>query len=257
MRQATATALQIVISPPRQKKSKGGEQAAISSFPAKPVRVFVLRVEPLRVIGLQALFEGHPGIEILAEGAKTAVDGWRDPSVEVVVIGAQLGTATLRLISTIRAERPALNILIMSPAAGDEAILSVLNLGAKGFLHEGSTAEQFEEAVRTVASGSLWAPRRLQAELIQRLLRQRGPGLKTSQSSLTEREQQVLDLLSDGKSNREIAQSLSIEERTVKSYVTRLLQKMSVKNRTALSVLAMTAKGHPAAPPQRMDQKSL
>lgn len=257
MRQATATALQIVISPPRKKKGGSGEQDAVSSFPAKAICVFVLRVEPLRVIGLQALFEGHPGIEILAEGAEAAVDGWRDPKVKVVVIGAQLGTATLRLISTIRAERPDLKILVMSPAAGDEAILSVLNLGAKGFLHEGSTAEQFEEAVQTIASGSLWAPRRLQAELISRLLTQRGPGWMIPQNSLTEREQQVLELLSDGRSNREIAQSLSIEERTVKSYVTRLLQKMSVKNRTALSVLAMTAKEHTATLSQKVNQKSL
>lgn len=221
----------------------------MSRFPVKPVRVYVLQVEPLRLVGLRSLFEGHPGIEILAadteaaaSGSAAAAPGWRDPSVKVVVIGAQVGNATLRLIGTIRAARPDMNILIMSPAAGDEAILSVLNLGAKGFLHEGSTPEHFEEAIRTVASGSLWAPRRLQAELIQRLLSQRSSCLVDPQSALTEREQQVLDLLLDGRSNREIAQSLAIEERTVKSYVTRLLQKTSVKNRTALSVLAMTAK---------------
>lgn len=243
MLQAYAAALQVVTPTPRHRGVRKRESGDVSRFPARPIRVFVLRLEPLRAAGLQALFEGHPGIEILVgDSATEAEEGWRDPTVKVIVIGAQLGTATLRLISSIRSERPDLNILIMSPTAGDEAILSVLNLGAKGFIHEGSTPEFFEEAVRTVVAGSIWAPRRLQAELIDRLLASRGSSMAPPNVTFTGREQQVLNLLLDGQSNREIARSLAIEERTVKSYVTRLLQKMSVKNRTALSMLAMAAR---------------
>jgi DNA-binding NarL/FixJ family response regulator len=128
----------------------------------------------------------------------------------------------------------------MSHASGEEAILRALMLGARGFLHEGSTPGQFEKAVRMVASGSIWAPRRVQAELIRRLLAARDaqrPG-PVPDVNITKREQQVLDLLLAGNSNREIARSLKIEERTVKSNVTRLMQKMGVKNRTALTMRA-------------------
>lgn len=242
MLQANTAVLQVVTPTPRQRGVRKPEYPGVSRFPAKPIRVYVLRVEPLRVAGLQAIFEGHAGVEVIAEDPSHPGDGWDDPSIKVVVIGAQLGNTTLRLISSIRSTRPELQILVMSPAAGDEAILSVLNLGAKGFLHEGCTPEHFEEAIRTVASGSIWAPRRLQAELIHRLLGSRGSNLTPPNVTFTVREQQVLDLLLDGRSNREIGRALSIEERTVKSYVTRLLQKMSVKNRTALSMLAMSAK---------------
>ncbi len=212
-------------------------------MPVAPIRVYVLRFDPLRAAGLQAMFEENSGIEIIVESVADQVgSGWLDPSIKVVVVGTQLGTGTIKLISSIRSARPELNILLMSPAAGDEAVLTVLNLGAKGFLHEASTAAEFEEAVRAVTSGSIWAPRRLQAELINRLLSSREPQVSIANISFTGREQQVLDLLLDGRSNREIAQSLKIEERTVKSYVTRLLRKMSVKNRTALSMLALSAK---------------
>jgi DNA-binding NarL/FixJ family response regulator len=113
-------------------------------------------------------------------------------------------------------------------------------LGAKGFLHEATTAAQFEKAVRMVAAGSLWAPRRVQADLIHRLLTtlESQRAAQTHGVSFTSREQQVLNLLLDGNSNREIAKSLMIEERTVKSYVTKLMQKMGVKNRTALTMRA-------------------
>lgn len=223
------------------------ESAAVPSITVHPIRVYVMRFDPMRAAGLQALFEANAGIQILFEDKPDEIgSGWLDPAVNVALIGTHLGARTQKLIGSIRAARPNLPILVMSPAAGDEAVLSVLTLGAKGFLHETITADQFEEAVRTVVAGSIWAPRRLTSELIHRLLASRNPQLSIATATFTGREQQVLNLLLDGKSNREIANSLKIEERTVKSYVTKLLRKMSVKNRTALSMLAMSSKGHQA-----------
>jgi DNA-binding NarL/FixJ family response regulator len=206
-----------------------------------PLRVYVLQCDPVRAFGLQAVFEDNAGIDIIVEDSSDhAGKGWLDPSVQIVVIGTLSGAGTHKLISSIRSARPDLHILLMSSAAGDETVLTVLGLGARGFLHEATTPAQFEEAIRTVAGGSIWAPRRLQAELINRLLSSRDSHGSVAKVSFTGREQQVLNLLLDGRSNREIAGSLKIEEQTVKSYVTRLLRKMSVKNRTALSVLAMS-----------------
>jgi DNA-binding NarL/FixJ family response regulator len=235
--------IQVVNRNSRSRWVAGQESKPVSRFPAAPIRVYVLRSDPLRAAGLQAIFEDNAGIEIIVESASDQVgSGWLNPDIKVVVVGTLLGAGTVKLISSIRSARPELNILVMSPTAGDEAILTVLNVGAKGFLHEASTPAEFEEAVRAVASGSIWAPRRLQAELINRLLSSREPQVTIANMSFTGREQQVLDLLVGGRSNREIAESLKIEERTVKSHVTRLLRKMSVKNRTALSMLAMSSK---------------
>ncbi len=242
MSQRKTATLQVVPSsagsPARRDRKSTSEPAAV------PLRVYVLQFDPLRAAGLQALFENSNHIEIVVDNSSAhAESGWLDPSVKVVIVGTRLGTGTLKLLASIRAARPDLYILVMSPAAGNEAVLNVLNLGARGFLHETTTAEQFEEAVRTVVSGCIWAPRRIQAELIDRLLWSRDPHFSAASVNFTGREQEVLNLLLDGQSNREIARSLKIEERTVKSYVAKLMRKMGVNNRTALSMHAMSVKG--------------
>lgn len=196
----------------------------------------------MRATGLQAIFDKNTGIDIVMEDVASLpnYDRGPDSTINIVVVGANAGPDIFSVIAAIRSAHPALPIIVMSHASGEEAILRVLMLGTKGFLHEASTPVQFEKAVRMVASGSLWAPRRVQAELISRLLaavESQRPGI-TAGVRFTSREQQVLNLLLDGSSNREIARSLKIEERTVKSYVTKLMQKMGVKNRTALTMRA-------------------
>jgi DNA-binding NarL/FixJ family response regulator len=211
-------------------------------LPERRIRVYLVGLDALRAAGLQALFESNSGIDILMEDVSSLPrsDQGLDSAVNMVVVGANAGPDIFSVIAGIRSSHPELPIIVMSHASGQEAILRVLMLGVKGFLHEASTAAQFEKAVRMVAAGSLWAPRRVQADLINRLL----TALESQRSGVTGvvtftlREQQVLNLLLDGNSNREIAQSLKIEERTVKSYVTKLMQKMGVKNRTALTMRA-------------------
>lgn len=201
-----------------------------------------MHLEPLRVAGLQDLFLQHAGLRIIDGTRQGGGEGWRDPSVNVGLVGAQFSTSgTLALIGAIRAGRSDLPVVIMSPATGDEAILAALSLGVKGFLHDTATGEQFEEAVRTVASGSIWAPRRLLAKFIDRMLAERDAQSAPETHRFTARERQVMDLLLEGQPNREIASRLRIEERTVKVYVARLMRKMGVRNRTALSMRAMSA----------------
>ena len=214
----------------------------MSSFPDMPLRVCLLGFEPLRGAGLQAMFSEHAGIDIVLEDSPAeGASGWLDPTLAVVVVGTQTAGGTLKLIASIRSSRPGLPVVVMSPATGDDALLTVLSVGAKGFLHETCTAEQFEEAVRAVTLGSIWAPRRILAQLIERLLSVSDPQNSAAKASFTARERQVMDLLLEGQPNREIASRLKIEERTVKAYVARLMRKMGVKNRTALSMRAISA----------------
>jgi two-component system, NarL family, nitrate/nitrite response regulator NarL len=211
-------------------------------LPQTRICVYVVGLDALRTAGLQSLFESDTGIDIVEQDiASLPVSNLGPDSVfNLVLVGANAGPDIYSVIGSIRSKHPGLPIIVMSHASGQEAILRVLMLGAKGFLHEASSAAQFEKAVRLVSTGSLWAPRRVQAELIQRLLAtvESQRASQASGASFTIREQQVLNLLLDGNSNREIAKSLKIEERTVKSYVTKLMQKMGVKNRTALTMRA-------------------
>ncbi len=211
-------------------------------LPETRIRVYVVGLDALRATGLQALFEKNTGIDVVMEDISSLPVSHQGPDAvfNLAVVGANAGPDIFSVIASIRSAHPELPIIVMSHASGQEAILRVLMLGAKGFLHEASTPGQFEKAIRMVAAGSLWAPRRVQADLIHRLLTtlESQRAAQASGVSFTTREQQVLNLLLDGNSNREIAKALKIEERTVKSYVTKLMQKMGVKNRTALTMRA-------------------
>ena len=216
------------------------ERRAVPRIPSARICVYVIKFDALRAAGLQAIFEENTDVDIVMGDAASLPHSDResDATINMVVVGTQGGDDPLQVIASIRAAHPDLPILAMSHTTGDEAILKVLMLGAKGFLHESTTPSQFEKAVHMVASGSLWAPRRIQADLIRRLLTARGAQGTgaTAPVSFTRREQQVLNFLLDGQSNREIARSLKIEERTVKSYVTKLMRKVGVRNRIALSM---------------------
>ncbi|MGC1871829.1 MAG: response regulator transcription factor [Acidobacteriaceae bacterium] len=232
-------------------------------LPETRIRVYVVGLDALRATGLQAIFEKNTGIDILMEDISSLPRSHQGPdsAFNLAVVGANAGPDIFSAIAAIRSAHPELPIIVMSHASGQEAILRILMLGAKGFLHEASTPGQFEKAVRMVAAGALWAPRRVQADLIHRLLTalESQRVAQTHAVTFTTREQQVLNLLLDGNSNREIAKSLKIEERTVKSYVTKLMQKMGVKNRTALTMRAQdrsTSVLFPAPLPAPPDQPS-
>jgi len=91
-------------------------------------------------------------------------------------------------------------------------------------------------AIEVVTSGSIWAPRRLLSKLIDRLLKVPDSSLTNGNPRLTDREHQVLDLILQARSNREIARHLGIEERTVKAHVGRLMRKAGADNRIELSM---------------------
>ncbi len=241
MSQSNAALLQIVTD--HASATGGAKHPSVSHFPAVPVRVCLLHMDPLRAAGLQAIFEDYVSMQIVVQEStrddETAI--WRDPTVQVAIVGSRAGKAIAKLIASLRLARPDLHIVVMSPAKGSEAILRILSLGVQGFLHDTAGKGEFEEAVRVVASGCLWAPRRIQAQLVKRLLAERAGSPQGGSSSFTKREQEVLSLLLDGCSNREIARKLKIEERTVKSYVATLMAKTGVTNRTALSMHAISA----------------
>ena len=88
-------------------------------------------------------------------------------------------------------------------------------------------------AIEVVTGGSIWAPRRLLSKLIDRLLKVPDPAISHANPHLTDREKQVLDHILEARSNREIAQQLGIEERTVKAHVGRLMRKTGADNRIA------------------------
>jgi DNA-binding NarL/FixJ family response regulator len=119
-------------------------------------------------------------------------------------------------------------------------ILKAIVAGAKGYVDEAASPAEFVQAVRVVSQGSVWAPRHVFSMFIEHVSFAPVPIFPAGSATFTDREKAVLELLVAGRSNKEIGSPLGIQERTVKAHVAKLLRKVGVQNRIALSVHAIT-----------------
>jgi DNA-binding NarL/FixJ family response regulator len=144
------------------------------------------------------------------------------------------------VMAGLKAARPDLRIIVTGSGADDETILKALAAGAKGYVDEAASPAEFIQAMRIVHAGSVWAPRRVLSIFIERVTSSPGRIFPAGRVTFTDREKEVLELLVVGRSNKEIGSVLGIEERTVKAHVAKLMRKVGVQNRIALSVHAIT-----------------
>jgi DNA-binding NarL/FixJ family response regulator len=211
------------------------KQAAVAKKPK--IRVAVVESDPLRFIGFRALFDDEPDFELASASIQeiaTRVE------VDLILLGSRGGQNLFDVMASLKASRPDLRILVTGAGADDETILKALAAGAKGYVDEAASPAEFTTAIRIVNQGSVWAPRRVLSTFIERVTSSPGRIFPAGRVTFTDREKEVLELLVAGRSNKEIGSSLGIEERTVKAHVAKLMRKVGVQNRIALSVHAIT-----------------
>jgi DNA-binding NarL/FixJ family response regulator len=207
--------------------------------PAKKPRIKIAVVEsdPLRFVGFRALFDSETDLELTAASLpELSANG----AVDLVLLGSRNGQNLFDAMAGLKASRPDLRIIVTGSGADDETILKALAAGAKGYVDEAATPVEFVQAIRMVNQGSVWAPRRVLSIFIERVTSAPGRIFPAGRVTFTDREKEVLELLVAGRSNKEIGGSLGIEERTVKAHVAKLMRKVGVQNRIALSVHAIT-----------------
>jgi len=194
-------------------------------------RIGVVATDPLRVLGLKAIFCGPMQIEIVHLSVPGALD---DINLSLVLIDAGCTDHLFELMATFRQVRPQLKLVVLGSDPRLEYIQKIVGAGAKGYLTMDAKESDIRMAIDMVRDGSIWAPRKVLARLLDRQ-----PSAHKSHSAqprFTAREIEVLKLLRAGQPNREIAQSLGIDESTVKAHIGRLMRKVGVSNRIALTV---------------------
>jgi len=201
------------------------------------IRISVVESDPVRFLGLSAIFSSEPDMKVRAVPIAVVL---QNPDEDIVLMTINHGAAFYAGMSALKAVRPGVRIVVTGPGKGDEDIMRAISSGAKGYLSEEATPEEFKKAIRVVHSGSVWAPGRVLAAYIERTTASARKIQIREDSKISEREREVLRLLVAGCSNREIASELGIIERTVKAHVAQLLRKVGVPNRIALSVHAVT-----------------
>jgi len=198
------------------------------------LKVGLFAIEPIRRAGLRTILEEIRDIELIDAGLDALLTA---ESLHLAVISLMVPAEILTTIERLRVAKPSVRIIVMSEDGDDESVIAAISAGAKGYLQDTATTDEVKRAVELVASGSIWAPRRALSLLVDRMV-DGGSLSPRSAPQFTHRELEVLQLLVSARSNREIAEALGIEVRTVKSYVGRMMRKVGVGNRIALSIHA-------------------
>lgn len=197
-------------------------------------RIGLIATDPLRVLGLETIFaEGN--IEVLP---LTVPGGLDSLGVSVVLIDAACTDHLFELLETFRRTRPHLRLIVIGLEESHDFIQRVIGAGAKGYLAHSARESEIRLAVDIVSDGSIWAPRKVLARLLDASTADSYAA--TAEPKFTEREGQVLRLLVAGRPNRDIAEALGIDAATVKAHVGRLMRKVGVENRIALTMQAVS-----------------
>ena len=198
----------------------------------EPLRMGLIATDPLRILGLQAIFSGND-----AEVVPLSVPGALDASgVSLIFIDATCTEHLFELLATFRRTRPHLRVIVIGMQEDQEYIQQVIGAGAKGYLTHTAKESEIRLAIEIVQDDSLWAPRKVLARLLESSSTETATAAPATVPKFTDREVQVLRLLVAGSPNREIARALGIDAVTVKAHVGRIMRKVGVDNRIALTV---------------------
>ena len=205
----------------------------------RPIRVFLLDDHEIVRRGVRDLLDAEADIEVVGEASSAEQALRRVPAMnpDVAVLDVRLPDGNgVTVCRELRSRMPDLRCLMLTSFADDEARLDAIMAGAAGYVLKQIRGSDLVEAVRTVAAGDSLLDSRETASFLERV--QHKNDADEPLRRLTEREREILVLIGEGLTNRQIGQRLFLAEKTVKNYVSGLLAKLGMERRTQVAVLA-------------------
>lgn len=208
-----------------------GSQVKSSAVETDKIRVLIADDHVTVLEGLAAIIGGQPDMMVVAEAAdgQEAVDLWTEHHPDVTLLDLRMPTLDgVGVIENIRKQDASARVIVLTTYDSDTEILRAIKAGTKAYLLKDARREELLDCIRRVNRGETCIP----ASLAEKL----AAGL--SSESLTGRELNVLELLAQGKSNKEIGVNLYISETTVKSHLRSIFRKLNVLSRTEAITVA-------------------
>ena len=210
----------------------------------RPIKILLVDDQPLFREGLRTLLSVHPDFEVVGEASngREAINLARSTGASVVLMDLQMpvlnGVAATRHLHD---EQPDCRVIVLTTFDDDELVFDGLRAGAVGYLLKDAPSEKLAEAIRVAARGETFLQPSVAAKVVAefaRLSRKTSERSAADNEPLSERELEILRLIAKGDSNREIADALFLAEGTVKNYVTSILGKLHVRDRTQAAIKA-------------------
>ncbi|MFJ6728924.1 response regulator [Streptomyces sp. NPDC091281] len=207
--------------------------------PADPIRVLIVDDHQVVRRGLRTFLEVQDDIEVVGEAADGAEGVARAEELrpDVVLMDVKMpGTDGVDALRRLRELDNPARVLVVTSFTEQRTVVPALRAGAAGYVYKDVDPDALAGAIRSVHAGHIL----LQPEVAGALLSQEGPHAGQGRGgTLTEREREVLGLIADGRSNREIARALVLSEKTVKTHVSNILMKLDLADRTQAALWAV------------------
>ncbi|MEV8093300.1 response regulator transcription factor [Kitasatospora sp. NPDC085879] len=208
-----------------------------------PIKVFLLDDHEVVRRGVHDLLDAEPDLTVVGEAATVEQALARIPALrpDVAILDMRLPDGDgVTVCRELRSRMPELGCLILTSFDDEDALLDSIMAGASGYVLKQISGTDLVSAVRTVAAGQSMLDPGATTRLMARLRGDTAPQV-SGLPQLTDREQEILALIGEGLTNREIGQRLYLAEKTVKNHISRLLAKLGVERRVQAAVIATQA----------------
>ena len=208
------------------------------------IRVLICDDQTVVREGLAAILSTDPGIEVvgLASNGREALELLQEDQPDVVLMDLKMPVMNgVQTTQHLRRKHPEVNVLVLTTYADDQWVLDAVRSGAAGYLLKDTRRDELIDAIKGTVEGKTYLDPAIAGKLTQQVASGTGPSepVEPPLDSFTEREQEVLSLLAQGHSNPEIADRLHLARGTVRNYVSAILQKLGVSDRTQAAVVAV------------------
>lgn len=210
----------------------------------RPIKVVVIDDHPMFRAGVVQILSATEDFDVVGEGASAAdaLHLAKTVSPELMLLDINMPGSGIEAAGLIIKTYPAINVIMLTASEAEENVTATLEAGAKGYLLKGTSGTELVRIARAACNGECYVTPTLAAKLLcqikQKQTQQKamqGDGL----TELTTREEEVLGHVARGLTNKEIARALTLSEKTVKHYMTIIMQKLQVRNRVEAVIQGM------------------
>ncbi len=195
---------------------------------------------PLMMEGIANVLDRRRGFSIHLRGSTSAdmVKIYNESCPDVMIVDLNMPGDAFLAIENATKNVPHMKIIVFTASSNTDHAIRALEAGASGYVLKGSSADELIEAIEAVSQGAVYITPFFMSKVLSTLQHRALQRKESQRLNFSVRESQVVKLLLDGKQNREIAIALSLSEKTVKGYMTHLMQKLHARNRVEVVIAA-------------------